>query len=180
MRYILVIVMLVVSSVAGTPMDADNRPLSLELQKLDIFVGHWEFHGQTLETAFGKAGTWTWNEDCRWSDNQDFLLCSFANVWSGKSIHSLVVDTYNKKDRSYWHYELFTDGLSGSRPFISKMTVAGNTWTEYGQDEEHGKKISERITYRYNSPTEVEVEILVSRDGSHWVTVDHGQGIKKH
>lgn len=179
MKYILVSAMLITSFVAGAAVAADSPPLSPELQKLGIFVGHWEFHGQTLETAFGKVGTWTWNEDCRWSDDQNFLLCSFANVWSGKSINSLVVDTYNNKDRSYWHYELFTDGQTGLRPFISKMTIAGDTWTEYGQDEEHGKKISERITYRYNSPQEVDVEIQVSRDGAHWITVDHGRGVKQ-
>ncbi len=179
MQYILVIAVLIMSSVAGIAMAADSRTLSLELQKLNIFVGHWEFHGQTLETAFGKAGTWTWDEDCRWSDNQVFLLCSFNNIWSGESVGSLVVDTYNKKDHGYWHYELFADSLTGSRPFISKMTVAGDTWTEYGQDKEHGKKISERITYRYNSPQQVDVEIQVSRDGTHWVTVDRGRGVKQ-
>jgi hypothetical protein len=180
MKYILVVAMLTMSCVARAAMAADGPPVSPELQKLDIFLGYWKFQGQTLDTAYGKAGAWTWNENCRWSDNQDFLLCSFANVWSGKSIHSLVVDTYNKKDHSYWHYELFNDGPSGSRPFISKMTVAGNTWTEYGQDEDHGKKISERITYRYNSPAEVDVEIQLSRDASHWITVDRGLGTKQH
>ncbi|MGA9855033.1 MAG: hypothetical protein WBR29_07145 [Gammaproteobacteria bacterium] len=179
MKYILIISMLVASYMSGTTMAADIQPLSPELQKLNIFIGHWEFHGQTLDTTFGKPGTWTWKEDCRWSDDQNFLLCSFANVWSGKSINSLVVDTYNTKDNSYWHYELFTGGQAGSRPFISKMTVAGNTWTEYGHDEEHGKRISERITYRYNSPTEVDVEIQVSRDGAHWITVDRGRGVKQ-
>jgi hypothetical protein len=179
MKYILMIAMLLTSSVNTAAMAAGSPPLSTELQKLDIFVGHWQFHGQTLATAFGKPGTWTWNEDCRWSDDRVFLLCSFANVWAGEHVNSLVVDTYNTKDHGYWHYELFADSQTGSKPFISKMTVDGNTWTEYGQDEDHGNKISERITYRYTSPTAVEVEILVSRDGSHWITVDRGYGVKK-
>ncbi|MDE2090666.1 MAG: hypothetical protein KGJ08_02035 [Gammaproteobacteria bacterium] len=179
MKFILVIALLFMSAVAKAALAADGPPLSPELQKLDVFVGHWEFHGQTLDTAFGKPGAWIWNEDCRWSDDRGFLLCSFANVWSGKPVNSLVVDTYNNKDHGYWHYELFAGGQTGSRPFISKMTVAGNTWTEYGEDADHGKKISERITYRYSSTNEVDVAILVSRDGSHWITVDRGHGVKK-
>jgi len=179
MKHIVFLSMLAIFCALSTAAAADNQPLSPELQKLNIFVGHWEFHGKTLATPFGKAGAWTWNEDCRWSDDRVFLLCSFANVWSGKTVKSLVVDTYNRKDHAYWHYELFADGQTGSRPFISKMTIAGNTWTEYGQDEDHGKKISERIVYRYTSSTEVDVEIQVSRDGTHWITVDRGEGVKQ-
>jgi hypothetical protein len=179
MRYILIIVMLIMSSLDVAAVAADSQPLSPELQKLNISVGHWIYHGKTLKTAFGKAGTWTWDEHCRWSDDQMFLLCSFANVWSGKRVKSLVIDTYNSKDRAYWHYELFAAGQTGSRPFISKMDIAGNTWMEYGQDEDHGKKISDRIVYRFHSPAQVDVEIQVSRDGTHWLTVDRGDGVKK-
>jgi len=179
MKHIVLFSMFAMFYALSTVTAADNQPLSLELQKLNIFVGHWEFHGKSLETPFGKAGIWSWNEDCRWSDDQVYLLCSFSNVWSGKSVNSLVVDTYNKKDRGYWHYEIFADGQTGSRPFISKMMITGNTWTEYGQDEDHGKKISERIVYRYNSPKEVDVAIQVSRDGVHWLTVDRGRGVKQ-
>ena len=59
------------------------------------------------------------------------------------------------------------------------MKIQGNTWTEYGQDEEHGKKVRTRIVYKYASPTRVSVAIQTSTDGGHWQTVDQGEGIKQ-
>lgn len=173
--------LLFVALLVGTPaLAAGNRALSPELQKLNISVGRWVFHGKTLKTASGKPGSWTWNEDCRWSTDGMFLECSFDNVWSGKAIKSLVVDTYNTKDHTYWHYEMYAAGAGGAHPFVSRMKVQGNTWIEYGQDEEHGKKISERIVYRWNpSGDRVGVEIQSSKDGVHWVTLDRGEGIKQ-
>ncbi|MGH8403292.1 MAG: hypothetical protein ACRESO_07830 [Gammaproteobacteria bacterium] len=38
---------------------ANTQALSPELQKLDVSAGHWVFHGETLDTPFGKAGKWT-------------------------------------------------------------------------------------------------------------------------
>jgi len=100
---------------------ANALSLSPELQKLDVSVGHWVFTGRTLRAKTGKPGAFTWNEDCRWSSNQLYLECTFSNVWAGKAVESLVVDTYNSADRSYWHYELFGSGEPGAHPFVSRM-----------------------------------------------------------
>lgn len=163
----------------GPVLAADEPPLSPALQKLDVSVGQWVFHGETLDTPFGKAGKWTWNEACQWSENGAFLVCSFTNDWAGKLVKSLVVDTYNEQDKSFWHYEMFTGGGTGARPFISRMTIAGHTRTEYGQGVDHGKKILERITYEFDSSTHVKVKIEISRHAAQWVTVDTGEGFKK-
>jgi hypothetical protein len=158
---------------------AGGQPLSPELQKLDISVGRWVFHGKTLKTASGKPGSWTWNEDCRWSPNHLFLECTFSNVWSGRAVESLVVDTYNSKDHSYWHYELYASGEPGKSPFVSRMEIAGDTWIEFGQEAVPGKKIGERIVYRWQSPSHVSVAIENSKDGVHWEAIDQGEGEKQ-
>ncbi len=95
---------LLLAASTASALAGNNRPLSPELQKLDISVGRWVFHGKSLDTPFSKAGSWTWNENCRWSENRLFLECSFDNEWSGKAVKSLVVDTWNGEDKSYWHY----------------------------------------------------------------------------
>lgn len=153
-------------------MDSASHPLA-------ISIGRWVFHGETLETPFSKPGKWIWVEDCRWSGHRTFLLCSFTNNWSGKIIKSLVVDTYNSQDKGYWHYELFAAGATGKRVFVSRMTISGNTWTEYGQHEGHDKNLGERIVYHYLSATEVSVNIQVSKQHGRWITVDRGQGSKQ-
>lgn len=161
------------------PAPAGAQSLSPELKKLDISVGRWVFHGKELKTKSGKPASFTWNEDCRWSPNNLYLECSFSNVWAGKPIESLVVDTYNTRDRSYWHYELYATGEHGGDPFVSRMDVDGNTWIEYGQQAVPGKKTGERIVYHWNPPNHVSVAIENSKDGVQWTTVDEGEGVKQ-
>lgn len=162
----------------GAPvLAADNPAPSPELQKLDVSAGHWIYHGETLATSFGKAGKWTWNEYCRWSESREFMLCDFINDWAGRTVKSLVVDTWNAKDKSFWHYELFPD--SGTRPFMSKMTINGNTRVENAESVQHGKKYRTRITYVFDSATHVKVKLEMSAAGAPWVTVDEGEGTKQ-
>lgn len=172
------VLLLTLMTAAGTAGPVLGQPLSNELQKLNISAGHWVYHGETLNTPFGKAGKWTWNEDCGWSENQVFMVCSFTNNRGGKIVKSLVADTYNEKDKSYWHYELF-DSDSGDKPFISKMSVNGNTRIEYASGGDRGKQYQTRIIYVFDSPTQVKVKIEISHHGSHWVLVDQGEGIKQ-
>ena len=163
---------------AGMPVMAQAGG-SAELQKLDVSVGRWVFHGKTLKTASGKPGSWTWRENCRWSPNHVYLECTFSNVWSGRKVESLVVDTYNTADQSYWHYELYAGGEKGDHPFVSRMDVNGNTWIEYGQKAIPGKKTGERIVYHWDPPNRVSVAIEISKDGEHWSAVDQGEGVKQ-
>ncbi len=156
-----------------------QQPLSPSLAKLDVSAGRWVFHGKTLGTASNKPGSWTWNEDCRWSPNNLFLECTFSNVWSGKAVESLVVDTYNEVDHGYWHYELYASGEHGKDPFVSPMEIHGNTWIEYGEKAIPGKRTGTRIVYQWEPPNRVNVAIEVSKDGSHWTTVDQGEGLKQ-
>lgn len=166
--------------VAATCAQAANPPARpAELKKLDVAAGHWVFHGKSLATAYGKPGAWTWNENCRWSSDRLYLLCTFDNTWSGRQVKSLVVDTWNSRDKSYWHYEMFSAGAGGKHPFASRMTIRGNVWTEHGSERGKGGKIGERIVYTYASPTHVHVEIQISKDGAHWTTVDRGEGVRQ-
>ena len=158
---------------------ANALSLSPELQKLDVSVGHWVFTGRTLRAKTGKPGAFTWNEDCRWSSNQLYLECTFSNVWAGKAVESLVVDTYNSADRSYWHYELFGSGEPGAHPFVSRMAIHGNTWIEYGKKAIPGKQAGERIVYHWGTPGRVHVAIESSKDGVHWTVTDQGEGERK-
>lgn len=169
---------LLAASVALPLLAPAQTRLSPELQKLDVSTGHWLFHGTSRSARGGPPGHWTWNEHCRWSQNREFLECSFSNVWSGKAIESLVVDTYNPDSHSYWHYEIFASG-KGEAPFISKMNIAGNVWTEFGPPSAGGGPPHERIVYVWSSPTRVSVKIERSRDGASWTTVDQGEGVKQ-
>jgi hypothetical protein len=181
MRFNLVSALLVAAPVLTAPVFAPGVPARTpELQALDVQSGHWVYHGSTApREAGGKPGHFTWDEHCGWSADQLFLMCSFDNDWSGRKIQSLVVDTWNTQDKTYWHYEMYSVGESGAKPFASKMTIQGNTWTELGEGENHGNKSYERITYVYSSSTHVRVKIEVSSDGQNWKTTLDGTGVKQ-
>jgi hypothetical protein len=164
-------------AIATTPAAAQLP--SPQLEKLGVSVGRWVFHGTELKTKSGKPASFTWNEDCRWSPNHLFLECTFSNVWAGKPVESLVVDTFNTRDRSYWHYELYATGEHGGNPFVSRMDINGNTWIEYGQQAVPGKKSGERIVYNWDPPNRVRVAIETSQDGVDWTPVDAAEGAKQ-
>lgn len=173
--------LLVACAFTSVPALAGDFPAPApQLQALDVQAGHWLYHGTTAPDKPGdKPGTFTWDEHCDWSADKLFLMCSFDNDWSGDKAQSLVVDSWNAQDKTYWHYEFFAVGGSGAKPFASKMTIAGNTWTELGEDDDKGKKSYDRISYVYSSPTEVAVKIEVSPDMKQWKTILQGSGIKQ-
>lgn len=157
-----------------------SPPPAPELKALDVQAGHWTYHGTIApDKAGGKARTFTWDGRCNWSVDKLFLTCSFDVDWSGRKLQSLVVDSWNTHDKSYWHYEVFAVGGSGAKPFVSRMTIHGNTWTAIGEEIEDGRKNYDRITYVYTSPTEATVKIDVSQDRKQWKTVLEGRGVKQ-
>ena len=128
-----------------------------------------------MATADQKASKWTWTEECGWSANRAFMVCSFTMDWSGKVVKSQAISTYNYSDKSYWHYEMFDTENGGADPFIARMTIAGNTWTHSGKAD----KKTYRVVYHYASPTQVTVRIELSNDNVHWTTLAQGEGIKQ-
>lgn len=158
---------------------AGMAPLSPELQRLDKGVGTWIYHGENVQTAYTKAGKWSWQVNCGWSANRIFLACSFVMNWPEGTDHSLSISTYNKVDKAYWHYEVLDDE-KGNRPVISHMTVAGDTWIDASDNVDAGNKRAShyRVVYRYASPTRVEVKFEISKDAIHWMTLGQGEGIR--
>jgi hypothetical protein len=154
---------------------ADLPPLPPELQSLDIASGKWEYNGENLATSDQKAEKWTWSQDCAWSANRAFMACGFVMRSPGKVVKSLSVSTFNYTDKHYWHYEVFDSDGSGADPFISQMTLSGNTWTNYGKAD----KKTYRVIYHFTSPTHVNVRIELSSDNTHWTLVAQGDGVKQ-
>ncbi|MDP2479048.1 MAG: hypothetical protein Q8W51_14515 [Candidatus Palauibacterales bacterium] len=166
--------------VAGPVLASGPPARPPQLEALDAQSGHWVYHGTiTPARAGGKPSSFTWDEHCGWSANRLFLTCSFDNDYAGRTVRSLVVDTWNSQDSTYWHYEMYAVGAGGAKPFASKMTIQGDTWTELGENDEHGEKSYDRITYVYASPTRVKVKVEVSPDREHWRTTLEATGVKQ-
>jgi hypothetical protein len=147
------------------------------LEKLAISEGSWVYHGQVSGDAKSPPTDFVWHADCRWSANRAFMMCSFSNIWGGKHINSLVVDTFNPHDKAFWHYEIFEDGDQPGKPFASKMQINGPTRIEEWMESRHGKAVRQRIVYKFASDRKVTVSFQQS-DGKAWKTTANGMGEK--
>ena len=151
---------------------------SSPLHQLDVSAGRWVYHGHFVGGKGAHPGAWVWHEDCRWSGNRVFMLCSFSNTWAGKHVDSVVVDTYDPHGNSFWHYEIFNSGDSAGKPFASRMRIDGATRVESWTDTRHGKSISQQIVYKFASDSKVTVLFQRSKDGTNWETTATGTGEK--
>jgi len=159
---------------------ANAVPLSPELQRLDRAVGKWNYHGENQQTGYTKAGKWTWEQDCGWSANRIYLLCSFVMNWPEGTDHSVSISTYNSLDNAYWHYEVIDDE-KGNKPVVSRMTIVGDTWTDASDNLDANGKAAQhyRVVYHYASAARVEVKFEVSDDAIHWSSLGQGVGAKQ-
>lgn len=153
------------------------NPAASRLKQLDISAGEWVYHGHFPATKTSPAVDWTWHENCRWSANNQFMMCSFSNDWGKQHVDSLVVDTYNTHDKSFWHYEIFNSGAD-TKPFAARMQIDGNTRTETWTQTHKRKIVHERIVYKFISDKKVEVLFQQSQDGAHWNMTAEGSGEK--
>lgn len=171
--------MLLVSCMATAALAQSPPAAGAAIHQLDVSAGRWIYHGHFLGGKSAHPSEWTWHEDCHWSDNQVFMLCSFSNTWAGRHVDSVVVDTYDRKGGTFWHYEIFNSGDSAGKPFASKMQIDGNTRTESWSESRKGKSVHQRIVYKFASPEKVAVMFQQSPDGTHWKTTASGTGEKQ-
>jgi hypothetical protein len=158
---------------------AQSAPaVDAKLHQLDVSAGRWVYHGQFLGTKGSPPSAWVWREDCRWSANRLFMLCTFSNTWGGRPVDSVVIDTYDSKRDTFWHYEVFDSGDSAGKPFAARMRIDGNTRIEYWTHTHHGKAVRQRIVYRFVSDDRVTVKFQQSTDRVPWETVATGTGRK--
>ena len=148
------------------------------LEQLAISEGSWVYRGQVFGDTGSRPTDFVWHADCRWSANRAFMMCSFSNSWGGRQVNSLVVDTFNRHDNAFWHYEIFEDGDAPEKPFVSKMQIDGPTRIEEWTESNHGKAIRQRIAYKFASDRKVTVSFQQSEDGKVWKATASGTGEK--
>jgi hypothetical protein len=173
--YRLFIGVLLGALVPGACLAAEGPAVSEKLKALDVTLGKWVFQGETLAVADQKAEKWNWLLDCSRSTNRAFVICSYTMNYPNKTVKSEIVDAYNSFDQKYWHYEMFDSDDSGAKPFISEMTIAGDTWTNFGKEGE----TTYRVTYRFVSPTRVSLRVESTTDNVAWTTLQQAEGVKQ-
>ncbi|MGA7540244.1 MAG: DUF1579 family protein [Steroidobacteraceae bacterium] len=178
-RHLVPGVLLLLGSCIAAAALAQSPPADgARFHELDVSAGRWVYHGHFLGGPGAHPSPWTWHEDCHWSDNQVFMLCSFSNTWAGRHVDSVVIDTYDPKRNTFWHYEVYNTGGSAGKPFASRMQIDGTRRTETWTETRKGRTVHQRIVYRFTSTDAVTVQFQQSKDGTHWMTTASGAGEK--
>jgi len=172
-------VLLLITVVALCQLQAAQAPTSDDqaaTSKLGVFVGKWQSEGTRLETAYSHADKITSSLDCRWSPQQNFLICEQAiNDSTGKHTQ-LSIYSWNSKDKNY---SITSLAGPGKQPWNGTVIINGNVWTYPGGFEANGKKIEVRTTNDFSVASTETFKTEYSEDGgAHWTLMLQGTAHK--
>ena len=142
------------------------------LAKLTPFVGKWKASGEMKDTAYSKARPSVSENTCDWSANRGFLICDQIIQSASGPKNDLSIYTYNDKDHAFAFFGL---SRNDSEPRATKLTVEGDLWTYWDEEDDHGKHVRFRTTNRFTSPSTMVWRSEFSEDEVRWVLMGEGQ-----
>jgi hypothetical protein len=142
-----------------------------ELNKVDVWAGHWTTQGESMDSAFSSAGKLSSDMTCAWSPYHGYMMCDQLIDSPNGKMNSLSVYTYSEKENAFKFYGLDKDGM----PRSTAVTVKNTLWTYTGSFESKGKKIDVRTMNIFMSADKVLWHTEYSDDGGqHWVLMNQG------
>ena len=103
-----------------------QRPI--ELDKLNAFVGRWEFNGEANMATLDEALPTTGTGESKWDDSGWFLVGDSVFKMQGfddmRGHDTWTYDTKSKKHRSTW-----VDNMGSSGTGTATLNEKTNTWT---------------------------------------------------
>jgi hypothetical protein len=142
------------------------------LDKLKVFVGTWNAHGNPDSTGQTPPSAVT---TCQWSANGKFLVCDQLVTNKGLVTNNLSIYSYNEgKDT----YTLSLVGVPGMDPFSIPIAYKGDELIYSSDYSADGKTTYIRTLNIFSSTTDYIYQVQSSDDGIHWTTTASGQSHK--
>jgi hypothetical protein len=142
--------------------------------KLAVWAGHWERHGEVKETQFGHARTFDYDVQCSFLVHGDYMACSALSAMPDPNHGNRIADVarlfyYSDVDKIFKYTEVSPEG--GPREGIA--LVDGNVWTEPVEVPRPGGGTADgRFVFNFVS-NKILAQFEVSLDkGAHWTVVD--------
>lgn len=123
-KVIIVCLMLLLFTVSIQTQIQTPKPAP-EMKNYEVFIGEWEYEGESKETPIGPAGKYTGTQTAR------FILNGFFMEWRWKEkgpygeVEGFQVDWYDDAKKSYNYHWYQNDGTSG----IGTVIVKENIWS---------------------------------------------------
>ncbi|HKD13713.1 MAG TPA: hypothetical protein VKE71_04120 [Candidatus Angelobacter sp.] len=145
-------------------------------RKLGAFVGKWRSEATRLETAYSHADKISSNIDCRWSPQENFLICEQQISDSSGNHTQLSIYSYNSTEKNY---TISSMAGPGKQPWNGTLVINGSIWTYPGGFEANGKKVTIRTTNDFSVPGTETFKSEFSEDGGvHWTVMLQGTAHK--
>jgi hypothetical protein len=148
---------------------------SLELKKLDYFVGTWTASGDMKPGPMGSGGKFTGTNRVQWMDGGFFLVThsQFSGAM-GKGTETSYMG-YDSNEKTYTYDSFNSLGEADH----AKGNVNGDTWTWQSETRMGPQTMKGRLTIKVLSATAYKFKFEMSTDGSTWNTVLEGEDTKK-
>jgi hypothetical protein len=146
-----------------------------EAKKLNVYLGHWTYEGESKPGPLGPGGKSTGETNCQMILGGFFLECRGTEKGPAGETHGLEIMGYDPVNKNFSD-EFYAD--DGSR-FSGAATVSGDTWTEAGRFVSGGKEYQARGTSTLAADLmSITSKSEISVDGKTWTAWEENKTTK--
>ena len=175
-RVSLLLSLLVFCSATAVEAQAQAPKPGPEVQKLNVWVGHWTLEGEQKAGPFGPAGKYTGELDGRWILGGFYLEMRTREKGPAGEVQFLEIDGYDPVNRNITYS---TYGSDGSRESGVYTFSSATTMTFSGKGVAGGKLYLIRGTMIFASDLLSDTaKADVSTDGKTWMPAYVGKATK--
>jgi len=146
-----------------------------EYRAYDVWVGVWQYEGQSLASPLGPAGKFTGKQTVRWILNGFFLEFRWDEKGPLGDLGAVELDWYDAKTQSYPYQGFQNNGDI----YSATGTVTGNVWKSTGTTTHHGTNYQTRgLSTMAADGMSVVWKNEVSSDGKTWTVFAEGKALK--
>ncbi len=134
--------------------------------KLGVLAGKWKTEG-----AFADGRKTSSDLECRWSAQQNYLVCEQVVKFPEGEHRQLTAYSYSNAEHVY-RYTTIAD--PGALPTSGTVEINGTVWTYHSSFERNGKTTQIRTTNDFSVPSTETFKVETSQDGATWTTAMQG------
>jgi uncharacterized protein DUF1579 len=138
--------------------------------KLAVLAGKWKTEG-----AFADGRKTSSDLECRWSAQQDYLVCEQVVKFPEGEHRQLTAYSYSNAEHVY-RYTTIAD--PGALPSSGTVEINGTLWTYHSSFERAGKTTQIRTTNDFSVANAETFKVETSQDGVTWTTAMQGSAHK--
>jgi hypothetical protein len=172
MRPALFVSLCLLTLVHSPPLIPQMPTMDSPIVQLGAFLGKWKTTGEMKDTAYSKARSSVSESTCNWSANHGFLICDQIIESASGPRNDLSIYTYNEQEHAFSFFGL---SRNDHEPRATKLTIEGDLWTYWNEEDDNGKHVRFRTTNRFTSQSAVVWRSEYSEDGAHWILMGEGR-----